>query len=98
MKSIAPVAGEILVAPVARQGDRDVRPGELADAVGGDRRAVGVRLVVEPRQLVDQIEVVALDPVDMVARAVALGHLKGESRLVEGRVGESDRAGLDRLR
>ena len=64
VQAVAPVAGEALVAAVARQRDRHVLARELAHAVGRDRRAVGVGLVVEARELVDQVEVVALDRFD----------------------------------
>ena len=98
VQAVAAVAAEALVAAVAGQRDGHVLARELADAVGRNRRAVGIRLVVEPRQRVDQVEVVALDPVDEVPRAVAIGDLLREARLVERRVGERDRAGVDRRR
>jgi len=46
MQAIATVATEVLVAAVAGQRHRDVATRQLADAVRGQRRAVGVRLVV----------------------------------------------------
>ena len=97
VQPVAPVAAEALVAAVAGQRDGDVLAGELADAVGRNRRAVGVGLVVERRERVDEVEVVALDAIDEVPRVVAIGHLLGERRLVELGVGERDRAGVDRV-
>ena len=47
---------------------------QLADAVGGDGGAVGIGLVVQPGQRVDQVEVVALDGLDVVVGVVAVGH------------------------
>jgi hypothetical protein len=70
---------------------------ELANPVRGYRRAVGVGLVVEACERVDQIEVVALDRLDEVARAVAIGNHPGEHRFVVSRIVERDRAGVDRL-
>ena len=97
MHAVAPVAGKVLVAAVARQRHRDVFAGQLADLVGGDRRAVGVRLVVDAGELVDEVEVVAGHVIDEMTRLVAIGHLLGKARLVEGRIVERDRAGVDRL-
>jgi hypothetical protein len=70
---------------------------QLADPVGGDRRAVGIGLVVEPGQGVDQIEVVAGDQFAVMVGSIAIGNLLGEGGFVEGRVVKSDRAGIDRL-
>ena len=64
---IAPIPGEALVAAVAGQRDSHVAARELADAVGGDRRAVRIRFVVHAGELVDQIEVVARHVIDPVA-------------------------------
>ena len=69
MQPIAAVAAEVLVAAVAGQRDGHVLARELADAIRRNRRAVGVGLVVEACQRVDQIEVVALDDVDEMTRA-----------------------------
>ncbi len=92
VQAVAPVAGEALVAAVARQRDRHVPAGELADAVGRQRGAVRIGLVVSLGENVDQIEIVALHPVDEVPRVVARRHLPGERRLVESRIAERDRA------
>ena len=96
MQPVTPVAAEALVAPVAGQRHRHVLARELADAVGRDRRAVGIGLVVELRQCVDQVEIVALDEIRVVSRSVAIGDQLGKARLVEGRIRERDRAGVDR--
>ena len=98
VQPVATVAAEALVAAVAGQRHRHVPARELADPVGRQRRTVGVRLVVEAGQRVDQVEVVALDPIDEVPRPVALGDLLRVPGLVERRVGERDRARVDRLR
>ena len=95
--AVAAVAGEILVAAVARQRHRHLLSRQLAHAVGRDRRAVGIRLVVQVGEGVDQAVVVLADHLGMVAGAVALGHHVGVLRLVEIRVVEADRAGGDRV-
>ena len=71
--------------------------GELADAVSGDGGTVGVGFVVEFGQRVDEVEVVAFDNVEMVVGVVTVCHHLGEFGFVEGRVGEADRAGVDRI-
>ena len=70
---------------------------ELADAVGGDGGAVGVGLVIERGQGVDEVEVVGLDRLDEVVRAVAVGNLLREFGFVELGVVEGDGAGVDRI-
>jgi hypothetical protein len=70
---------------------------QLADPVGGNRRAVGIGFVVQPGQRVDQIEVVAGDQVAVMVGAVAVGNLLGKGGFVERRVVKGDRAGVDRL-
>ncbi len=97
MQGIAPITPEAFVAAIAGQGDGDMPPRELANAIGGDRRAVGIGFVVKLRQRVDQIEVVALDPVNEVPGLVAIGNLLRKTGLVVGRIGERNRAGIDRL-
>ena len=97
VQPVAAVAAEGLVAAVARQRHRDMLARELADAVGRDRRAVGIGLVVQARERVDQVEVVGLDDLDAVVRVVAVGHHLRELALVELRVVEADRAGVDGL-
>ena len=97
VQPVAAVAAEALVAAVARQRDRHVLARELADAVGRNRRAVGVRLVVQPRQRVDQVEVVALDRARHDAACGSGRRPLRVRRLVERRVVEGDRAGVDRL-
>ena len=70
---------------------------QLAHAVGGDGAAVGIGLVVQPRQRVDEVEVVALHHLQPVVGAVAVGHHLRKGAFVEGRVVEADRAGVDGL-
>ena len=94
---VAPVAAEALVAAVARQRHGHVLARQLADPVGRQRGTVGIRLVVDAGQAVDDVESVAGDRVDEMARTVALGHLPRELRFVERRIVERDRAGVDRL-
>ena len=93
---VAAVAAEALVAAVAGKCDGNVLAGELADAVGGDGRTVGVGFVVEPGQGVDEVEVVAFDHVEVMVGLVAVGHHFGECGFVEGRVGKADGTGVDR--
>ena len=64
----------------------------------GNRRAVGVRLVVGLRENVDQVEIVAFDGFDKVSSVIPVRHLAGEHRLVERRIAERDRARVDRSR
>jgi len=59
--AVAPIAGEELVAAVARQRHGDALTGEGADAVGRDGGGVGERLVVDRRQAADEIEIVGVD-------------------------------------
>jgi hypothetical protein len=68
---------------------------QLTDAVGRDGRRVRIGLVVQVRQQVDQAKVVAVDDLDTVVGAVAVGHLLRELRLVELGVVEADGAGVD---
>ena len=96
VQAVAAIAAKALVAAVAGKGDGDVLARQLADPVGGDGGAVGVGFVIEPGQRVDEVEVVALDDVEEVIGAVAVGHHLGECRFVEGRVGKADGAGVDR--
>ena len=79
MQPIAAVAGEVLVAAVARERDGHVFARELANAVGRQCRAVGVRLVVGLRQHVDQVEIVAFDGVDEMPRPIAVGRPVGRT-------------------
>jgi hypothetical protein len=83
VQAVAAIAAESLVAAIARQGHRHMLARQLADAVGGDRRAVGIGLVVQPGQRVDQIEVVAGDHFAVMVGAVAVGHRLGEGGFVE---------------
>ena len=78
------------VAAVAAERHRDVLARQLADAVGGDRRAVGVGLVVEARERVDQIEVVAAHHLQAVIGLVAIGHHLGKLGFVVLRVVKAD--------
>ena len=50
------LATESAAAAIARQRDSDVLAGQLADAIGGNGRAVGIGLVVEMGQQVDEAE------------------------------------------
>ena len=84
--AVAAVAAEGLVAAVARQRHRDVLARQLADAVGRDRRAVGIGLVVQPGQGVDEVEVVALHGLDEVVGA-------GSGRPPSARTRDSLKAG-----
>ena len=71
---------------------------QLAHPISRDGRAVCVRLVVQPGQGVDEVEIVALDSLDPVVGAVTVGHHGRELALVELRVVESDGAGVHRFR
>ena len=70
---MAPVAREALVATVAGQRHGHMAARELADPVGRDRRAVGIGLVVQVDEPVDQVEVVAADGLDVVVGPVPVG-------------------------
>ena len=96
VKLVTTVAAKALVAAIAGKRDGDVLARQLADAVGGDGRAVGVGFVVELCQGVDEVEVVAFDHVEVVIGLVAVGYHFGEFGFVEGRVGKADRTGVDR--
>ena len=80
---VAAIAAEAFIAAIAGKGDGDVFAGQLADAVGGDSRAVGVGFVVEPGRGVDEVEVVAFDHIEVVIGVVAVGHHFGEFGFVE---------------
>ncbi len=97
VQAVAPIAAEILVAAVAGQRDRDVLARQLADPVGRDRRAVGIRLVVDATRAVHEVEVVARDVIDEMTGPVAVRHLLREAGLVERRIVERDRAGVHRV-
>jgi hypothetical protein len=97
VQAVASVAAKRFVAAVTRQRDRHVLARELANPVGGNRRAVGIGLVVLPGERIDQAEIVAVHGFDRVPRPIALGHPLRERRLVVHRVVEGDRAGVDRL-
>ena len=94
VEAVAPVAAEILVAAVAGQRDRDVLARQLADAVGRNRGAVGIRFVVQRRETVHEVEVVACDVIDEMTGAVPVRDLLREAGLVERRIVERDRAGV----
>lgn len=96
MQAIATITTKTFVATVAGKGHRHVFAGQLADAIGGDGRAVCIGFVVELCQGVDQVEIVAFYHVEIMIRLVAVGHHLGEFGFVEGGVGEADRAGIDR--
>src|SRR4029453_19477635 len=96
MEAVAPIPAEILVATVPGQRDGDVLAGALAEAVRRNGRAVGEGLVVEARERVDEIQIVALDTVDEMPCAVSLRDLRCVARFVESGVGERNRARIDR--
>ena len=95
MHSMTTITAQRFVATVTRQGDGDVLAGKLADAVSGDGRAVGVGFVVQARQRVDQVKVVALHHLQVVVGMVAVGHHFGELGLVEMGVVKANGAGVD---
>ncbi len=95
VQPVAPVAAEGLVATIARERHRHVLARKLADAVSRDRRAVGIRLVVQARKRVDQVEIIAGDRLEPVRGLVALGDHGRECGFVEARIVEPDRAGVD---
>jgi hypothetical protein len=97
VQAVAAIAAEALVAAVSRQRHGHVAARELAHAISRDRRAVGVRLVVQCRELVDQIEVVGLDALDAMVGVVPVRDRLCELRFVERGIGEGDRAGVDRF-
>ena len=80
---IAAIAAEILVTPVARERDGNVLASKRCRRDrSGDRRAVRVRLIVNARQRIDQVEVIAFDSiVDEVPRPVTVGNLLRIARL-----------------
>ena len=95
--AVTAIAGQVLVAAVARQCDGHASTGGLAYPVGGHSRAVGKRLAVQPAQPVDQVEVIAADGVQAVVGGIAVGDLLRIARfVVRGHI-ETNRAGLDRL-
>ena len=96
MHAVAAIAAKALVATVARQRHRDVLARELAHAIGGDGGAVGVGLVIERGQGVDEVEVVGFHRLDEVIRAVAVRHFLRKFGLVELGVVKADGAGIDR--
>jgi hypothetical protein len=71
--------------------------GQLADPVGRDGRTVGIGLVVERGERIDEIEVVGLDRFDEMPGLVAICHHLREFGFVEGRIVKGHRAGIDRL-
>ena len=81
VQAIAPIAAEILVAAIAGQRHGDMPPRKLAHTVGRNGRAVGIRLVVEPRKIVDQVEVVAFDAIHEMPGAIPLAHLLRDSAI-----------------
>ncbi len=94
---VAPVAAKALIAAITGQRHGHVLAGQLADAVRGNRGAIRIRLVIQLRQLVDQVEILALDLLDEVLGVIAIRHLLGVPGLVELRIVEGDRAGIDGL-
>ena len=97
MPAIAPIAGEHLVAAIARQGDGDVLARHGADPEGRDRRAVAERLVIDRRQPVEQIEGIGVDLSDVMIGPVAPGDFGGIGGFVPALRSERDREGADRL-
>jgi hypothetical protein len=51
---------------------------QLAHPVGRDRRTVGIGLVVQPGQGVDEVEIIAGDRSTVVVCAIAIRHLLGK--------------------
>ena len=97
--AIALVAGEQLVAAVARERHGDLAAGEPADQRGRDLRRIGERLVVDRRQLGHQRQAVLRPDVELgVVGAEVRGDLPGERRLVVLRLAKADREGAHRLR
>ena len=90
------VAAEGLVAGVARQRDRHVPAGHLAQVAGRHRRRVGERLAVMAHDAGQQPDHVRLDHQLVVVGPVALGDEARVGQLVVGPppVGEADREGL----
>ena len=97
VQAVAAVAAEALVAAVARQRDGDVLARELAHAVGRNRRAVGIRLVVDAGELSIRSKS-SLSTRSTKCRCDSARRPAREGGLVERRVGERDRAGVDRVR
>jgi hypothetical protein len=97
VQAVATIAAKGFIATVTRQGNRDVPARQLTDAVGGNRRTVGIGLVVQTGQRVDQIKVVAGDQVTVMAGAVTVGNLLGKLRFVERRIVKGNRAGIHRI-
>jgi hypothetical protein len=97
VQAITAITAKSLVAAIAGEGHRHMFARQLADAVGRNRRAVGIGFVVQPGQRVDQIEVVAGDEVTVMVGPVAVGDLLGEGGFVERGVVEGNRTGVDWL-
>jgi hypothetical protein len=93
------IAGEELVAAVAGEGHGGALPRQSGDEVGGERRRVGERLVVDGRQLRDELQRLGdADDHLVVPRAEVLRDLASVARLVEAAVFEADGEGVDRPR
>jgi hypothetical protein len=91
---VADVAGEVLVAAVAVEGDGDELARLARDEVGGQRRGVRVRLAVMPGELGQHVRHLRLHRELDVLGLVALGDQAGEAGLVEALLLEADGEGL----
>ena len=90
------VAGEQLVAAIARQAHGDVLPGQLRDVVGGNSRGVGKRFVVVKRQRFGHFHRIGRDDLLVMVRAKGLCRTACLVHFVVRRVTEADREGLHR--
>ncbi len=97
MPTVSPIAGEVLVSPVAGQGDHDPPARQLTDPVGRHRGAVRERLVVQLREAVDQIEIIRIHFLDVVIGPVPAGNLPRIPGFVEFRIAEGYRTGVHGL-
>ena len=70
---------------------------QLAHPVSRQRGRVGIGLVVDFGQLGNQIKIVAFHGFEGVVRLVAVSDLLGEFGFVIFRIGEPNRAGINRL-
>ena len=96
MQPVAAVTAKHFITAIAGQRHSHFAPRQLTNAVSGNGRAVGIRLVIEPRQRVDQIEIVAANGFDIVIGLVLVGHHFGEFDFIESRVVKTHRAGVHR--
>ena len=96
MRLVRRVAGEELVATVARERHRHRAAREARKQERRDQRRVAERLVEEVRQALDEIACSAgVEDLLVVVGAERLRHATGVGGFVEGRVFEADREGLE---